>query len=41
MKTRLPKNIAIILINRQQYDHALTCGWGQTSMERVKVQNPI
>ena len=38
MKTRLHKNRAIILLNRQQYCHAPTCGWGQTSMARVKVQ---
>ena len=41
MKTRLHKNRAIILLNLQQYCHALTCGWGETSMARVKVQNPI
>ena len=41
MKTRRHKNRAIILLNRQQYCHALSCGWGETSIARVKVQNPI
>ena len=41
MKTRLHKKRTIVLLNRQQYCYALSCGWGETSMARVKVQNPI
>ena len=41
MKTRLHKNRAIVLLNQQQYCYALICGWGETSMARVKVQNPL
>ena len=41
MKTRLHKNKAIVLLNQQQYCYALSRGWGETSMARVKVQNPL
>ena len=41
MKIRLHKNRAIVLLNQQQYCYALSCGWGETSMARVKVQNPL
>ena len=41
MKTRLHKNRAIVLLTQHQYCYALSCGWGETSMARVKVQNPL